>query len=153
MTDVVLTNVSGFFFVVFFILGSWFSFVNMFAAHLFTPLYTQSTFEANWNTLRNFPRATVISSNHSDFSQQKINLIFCQSSCQLLKTWSLSFFNFHFSHPSLSHSLFRPCLIKIERKWFAVSNSGKLIGELNYRAQWITYRTFSTSGREKGIIN
>lgn len=43
----------------------------------------------------------LISWNHTDCSQQKINLIFCQSGCQLLKIWSLPFFS-HFSPPSLS---------------------------------------------------
>lgn len=84
----------------------------------------------------------LISSNRSDCSLQKINLIFCQSCCQLLKMWSLSLFHTHFFPPSLSHSCFRLWLIKMERKGFAVSNSGELIVEVNYRVQWITQRTF-----------
>lgn len=85
----------------------------------------------------------LISSNHSDCSQQKINLIFCQSCCQLLKIWSLSLFHTHFFLPSLSHLCFRPRLIKMERKGFAVSYSGQLWVEVNYRAQWIIWGTFS----------
>lgn len=80
---------------------------------------------------------TLIISNHSDCSQQKINLIFCQSCCQLLKMWSLSLFHTHFFPPSLSRSCFRLWLIKMERERFAVGNSGQLIVEVNYRAQWI----------------
>lgn len=76
----------------------------------------------------------LISSNHTDCSQQKINLIFCQSGCQLLKIWSLSFLHSHLSPPSLS-TLFKPWLIKMEREGFAVGI--QLIVEVNYRAQWI----------------
>lgn len=87
--------------------------------------------------------SALISSNHSDCSQQKINLIFCQSCCQLLKIWSFSLFHTHFFPPSLSHLRFRPRLIKMERKGFAVSYSGQLWVEVNYRVQWIIGRTFS----------